>query len=243
MSILDNLSGKALVSFLYCLPFPGITRRFANRLMQHFPITEKNDCIFVQAFGRNDLSDDELPEAETELWRGRTEDEVMSVLDEEDFDPGASNHALALAALYLQRELKIPIIAQWEVAVAIYRHHPARWRRLFEAGMLFSIWPGGVDYFTAKEVKERSILLANAFGWFRPVELAHPDMIIRAQMILWKLGQPVSLFVDDIPYDEASAQRWTRNPAEWLRRNWLVHIHHCLKRWISFKQPVIPSSP
>jgi len=177
-------------------------------------------CIFVQAFGRNRFSDNECGWM---LWNLRVEAKMddmdaLVLLKCQDFDPGSANRALAKAAMRLSEHYGIPIIAQWEVAFAIFETD-IRWY-MAHRHVIDVIWPPEEGYFATYHVKMSSCERMRTRGLIgRPLELAHPAMLARAIPICWKVG--VNPVTDAVPFlrfwkhelwvwDKRSVQPWTR---------------------------------
>lgn len=107
----------------------------------------------MQTFGRNRLANSELGRT---LWKLRVEakmDDMNSfvLLRYQDFDPGSANRALAKIAMRFSERYGIPIIAQWEVAFAIFemdiRWYMAHWYAID------AVWPLEEGYFATYHVK------------------------------------------------------------------------------------------
>ncbi|MFH0853250.1 MAG: hypothetical protein V1853_02485 [bacterium] len=243
MPKIAKILGSAAIQILYCLPIPGLTLKLAAVIRRQYPITDDNDCIFIQAFGRNTWSDAELNKKIRILRQRAGYDNVrmMEELSILSFDPGDSNRSLASVALGLCQKHKIPIIAQWEIGYALYKENPQAYQRLFTTGHIHVLWPRG-KYYPTWEVKKDAIVIAHSIGSSRPIELAHPDMIVRATAIIWKLGLAPSLCLAAIPYDSRSVQKWTRSWQNWWLRNALSHPHHACKGWVSLIPPKTTSS-
>ncbi|MFA5107546.1 MAG: hypothetical protein WC497_04440 [Patescibacteria group bacterium] len=185
-------------------------------------------CIFVQSFGRNMLDDDILNRV---IWGlrqnfGFQDEAVFDEMVRRGYEPGASNRALARHAVCLAKRYLIPIISQWEVVYAIYLMDPGWYRA--NANNIDAVWPPHEGYFATYHVKEQSrerMRCRRLTG--RPIELAHPAMLIRAVPILWKLG--LNPIVESVSWhafwkhelwvwDGDSIQPWTRGFAHWLNR-------------------------
>jgi len=183
-------------------------------------------CILVQAFGRNMFSDSELvPVLKEALSRYKDELEVLRYLQRLGFDPGLPNLRLAALAMRLCDQLKIPIIAQWEVVYAIFQLD-AQWY-LDHTSLIDTVWADS-RYFSTYHVKAASKKFMVKRGLHgRPLELAHPAMLARVIPILWKLGlDPIVIGIDPATihshelwvWDEHSVQPWTRTFELWNKR-------------------------
>jgi len=236
MSLFDLVPGRLVIQLLYFLPIPGLTLKLARVIHRQYPVNQDNDCIFIQAFGRNAWTDEQLI--------GILEDngamlyhDAMEVLHRDGFDPGQSNRDLARTAWTLYFDRPLNLYAQWEVAYAMWEAEPKLYRELLEqTGRIHILWPRG-SYYPTWMVKQDSIELAVDLGLTHPIELAHPDMVARATAILWRLGVRPSLHIAAIAYDCKSVQPWTRSQRNWWLRNLLGHVHHILHRWVRLNPP------
>ncbi|HYE22449.1 MAG TPA: hypothetical protein VD998_02560, partial [Verrucomicrobiae bacterium] len=84
------------------------------------------DSILSQAYGRNDYTDEELPDiiAEVRALGMHNDHMTMGVLKQRGFRPGVPNLALADRCITLAKLYGLPIYAQWEVAYGIFDLDP-----------------------------------------------------------------------------------------------------------------------
>lgn len=203
------------------------------------------DCIFAQAFGRNCFPDDMLGEF---LQRGRkanlVELAVLMWLKKMNFQPGKPNLALALKAKQLCDRYNLPVIAQWEIAYALFLLDE-QWY-LSHQGVIDCIWPPPDGYFSTYHVKKLSIQRMRGRGCQEPIELAHPAMLVRAVMTIWKLGicpvvlgvSPAFFWPDDLwAWDWNSVQRWTKCFLFWLVREIPGRARVIQLKWVAFFPP------
>ena len=241
MSMIDLVPGRLVMQLLYFLPIPGLTLKLAHVIHRQYPVISDNDCIFIQAFGRNTWTDEQLLGFLKDNQARRSND-PMRALQRDGFDPGRSNRDLARIAWMLFLNRPVNIFAQWEVAYAMWEENPTVYDKLLGGtGLMHVLWPRG-SYYPTWIVKQDSIGLAAELGLMHPIELAHPDMVARATAILWRLGVRPSLRVVPIAYDPKSVQPWTRSKRHWWLRNLLGHVHHILHRWVRFVPPRPPRS-
>lgn len=213
---------------------------------------KNGDCIFVQAFGRGSIADNDLGKA---LWdilkRTSTLDETFTILKYGGFRPGMSNRALAKYSMKLSDRLRVPIISQWEVAYCIWEDNP-EWFFAHQSD-IDCLWPPEFGYYATWHVKLASCERMRTRGKNYPIEVSHPAMLARATAIIYSIGvrpivEPVSMlafFRHPLwVWDRDSIQPWTTkfiglNPIN----SWLVReifgrfVHHPFKRWISFQLP------
>lgn len=220
----------------YFLPFLPIVPRIGN--------PEEADCLFVQAFGRNEFDDRSLGKV---LWdvrsqAGMDDVEAFNMLVYRSFNPGKPNRALARVAMRLSDWLSIPVIAQWEVVFAIFQMAP-EWY-FANRGRIDSIWPGKEGYFATHHVKVFSREKMLGRGLSRPLEVAHPSMVARAVPVIWKLGmnpivQGMSLWKfwthELWIWDKESVQLWTRSFALWLLREIPGRAHHVAFGYVALR--------
>lgn len=224
---------------------------------------EQGDCVFVQAFGRNTLSDEDLGER---IWQAKNNSDSLGETftflgyQEGGFDPGDSNRALAKKAMDLAEKYEIPIIAQWEVVYAIWEME-RKW--FFENQSEIScLFPPEQGYYATWDVKLESKAMMEERGKSNPIEVCHPAMKPRAIAIIWKTGlhlvaEGVSIFdfwKDELwVWDSESIQPWTRRfigledlktllreRFEAIEKIWLIRefggrlVHHPIKGWVTF---------
>jgi hypothetical protein len=226
--------------------------------------TADADCIFVQALGRNSFPDEGLGKGLAQLRRkaGPHDLKAFNHMKAFGFDPGESNRALARMAMKRSGQLRIPIIAQWEVVYAIWEMNSGWY--VHHLNKIDCLWPPEGGYFSTRDVKIMSKERMLARGCRRPLEMAHPAMIARAVTILWKLGispivEPVSVLdfwkSNLWVWDKKSVQPWTRGLFHlpdldlpvgeyikglrevWIVREWLGRIHHIVHRWVGIIPP------
>lgn len=211
--------------------------------------TKDADCIFCQAFGRNRWADDELgPVLRRLRAQARWDDrQTLLLLKEQGFDPGDSNRALAEWVRNTFNRHPVAIMAQWEVAFALFERWP-KWY-LKHHPQIDCLWPRAEGYFSTYHVnllaKERML----ARGCKRPLEVAHPAMLARAVLTIWKTGvRPVvarvrfghhenSLWV----WDKNSVQPWTRSFGHWWKREMLGRAIHVVTHVLPFTYNLAPA--
>lgn len=228
-----------IIRILYLLPFPGLVR-----LVGHLgtPCTAQTlaqaQYVMVQAFGRGSYPDKTLTAKLAAVAKPAASPLTSSflALEADDFRPGRANMALAGVCLQLWRlHPPLVIIAQWEVCYSLWLTD----RKLIAgpaADRLICLWPQG-SYYATVHVKRATVhsLLARGFSSCRGLELAHPDMAARAQLILWRLGVCPALLVADIPFGPDSVQWWTRSPWQWFVREYAGRIQHVLWGWVAWR--------
>lgn len=193
-----------------------------------------NDSLLVQAFGRNSITDKELPTVRKLYDDTADRDDVRmwAVLDGMSFDPGISNQKLAdIVSTQLSTDAVIEPIIQWEAAYALWKQDAGKYERY--KNYIHTVWPKS-DFYPTYEVKHDSVKIMDIVGLYAPRELAHPDMLIRAVAILRKLGVEADPVVADIPYDKRSVQTQARGPMPWTIRETATRLEHILRRRVKF---------
>ena len=232
---------KFFLILLYFIPIPGLPyllRRYLWPTVDESFI-EQAGYVLVQAFGRGTYADKALQHELDELFDedyGNLQ-ECFRRLRNADFNPGSANVVLARC---IQRMMKINprlvVISQWEVMFALCSLD----RSFFSANRhrLDCIWPEG-SYFATVHVKTASkvVIERRQLDPHNGIELAHPDMAIRATLILWKLRLRPAIYISQIPFAPDSVQLWTRNRWLWFPRETLGRLQHIVVRWVSFSPP------
>jgi hypothetical protein len=194
------------------------------------------DCLFIQAYGRTTYSDAEVFTRLQELRLQAGDDDffMFNLLRQLKFNPGLSNRQLAAQARQLSRKYNLVIIAQWEVAFALYDSHP-KWF-MENRQRLIAIWPGR-EYYDTWRVKSDSVRAMKALGLKRPIELSHQTMRLRATMIIWRHGVNAFPYHCHIGYDKQSVQIHTRYPVISSFWDWLTRGYNLIKGQIRFHPP------
>ncbi len=194
----------------------------------------QNDSLLVQAFGRNTFSDAQLPTVVAEYKKAGSDEAMFEgFLADAQFDEGASNRVLADAvADVLQDKARIiePIM-QWEVSYSLWSRYP----ELFAAHRsgIHTLWPQS-GFYPTYDVKADSIAVMRERGLLNPLELAHPDMMIRALGILARQGVQADALDVPVPFDAASTQSQTRDRWQWMLREFPTRVHHVLTNRVRF---------
>lgn len=194
----------------------------------------QNDSLLVQAFGRNTFTDAQLPTVVAEYKKAGSDEAMFEgFLADEHFDEGASNRVLADAvADVLQDETHIiePIM-QWEVSYSLWNRYP----ELFAAHRsgIHTLWPQS-GFYPTYDVKADSIAVMRERGLLNPLELAHPDMTIRALGILARQGVQADALDVSVPFDAASTQLQVRDRWQWMLREFPTRAHHTLTNRVRF---------
>jgi hypothetical protein len=200
-----------------------------------------NDSILVQAFGRNGYSDSQLADVRADRERKQSDMHMMDYLQQQDFDPGAANYALAGEVNVLMHDKSnIEPIMQWEVAFALWQSDSNRYEQL--APRLHTVWPRpGATSYRTYEVKHDSIDIMDKINVYNPVELAHPAMIVRALAILARQGVIADPMLTDIPYDKGSSQLWTRGAGVFGAYEFATRVHHSMNGLVDLNPTTVPN--
>lgn len=205
---------------------------------------EEADCVFVQAFGRNHW-DDHILGLLLERIKNISSGELamLEALKKIGFQPGKPNFALAMKAKQLYDQCHLPIIAQWEIVYTLF-WLDEQWYFDHQQG-IDCIWPVG-EYFSTYHEKAISLQKMESRGCKKPLELAHPAMVVRAVMTIWKRGvvpivigvSPFSFWKEELwAWDRDSVQWWTRFFLLWLIRETPGRAKVIQLGWISFWPP------
>ena len=196
---------------------------------------EDADVAIVQAFGRNRYQDEELGLIYKIRQLKGSDLEALKYLWSEDFKPGLPNLSLAEESKKLLKNHDLPLILQWEVAMALgikfYQENQEK---------IFCIWPPiNSKGFNTLEVKKASLEIMEEKNLSRPIEIAHKRQITRAFLIVNKImtskgikALPIVIKQETDGFDSDSVQEWTTNGRLWYFKEFLVRIHHLLCRWI-----------
>lgn len=192
-----------------------------------------NDVTLTQAFGRNTITDKELPIVEAVRAHAQNDEEAMEYLDAIGFDPGDSNRALAagIAEQLQNPDTVIEQITQWEVVYALRQTQPELYERY--GRYIHSLWPKG-NFYPTYAVKADSIAVMDEIGAYNPIEFAHPDMMVRARAILGRQGVWADILAADIPFDARSVQAQVRGPLPWTVREAATRVEHVLFNRVKF---------
>lgn len=221
---------------------------------------EDGDCIFVQSFGRNSISDRNLGKT-LRMLRQKATATTTSVsyqnecmfrhLKARKFDPGEANYALAYRVMALWSKKNLPAIIQWEVAYAIWDSNPKCYKDFRDR--ISCLWPPENGYYSSWKVGIDSCIIMEDWRLCRPIEICHPAMKARVVGIFWRLGVKIIVEGEDFRglsknrlwiWDCNSIQSWTRrffslrHPIDsWLAREVLVRAQHLWKGWVTFIPP------
>ncbi len=197
------------------------------------PRIAHHDVMLTQAFGRNSITEAELPIVHEAREAGRSDEEMFDWLAQQDFDPGISNRDLAgvIANDLRDETTHREHVLQWEVAYALYISEPALYARFRK--YLHVLFPPNGKYPTYR-VKADSIKQMDAHGLMHALELAHQDMAVRSVGILRQQGVWTDLAPAHIRFDPDSTQPWTRNPLFWTGREFLARGEHVLNGRVRF---------
>lgn len=218
--------------------FASITRPFREEAIASNRDIASADLLLVQSFGRRSFQDQGLGRKLNQLF-GQTIGELgrFEILEKNNFQPGYSNFTMAETCLsLLQANPRLTVITQWEVAFALWRIAPYKVRSLVRDHRFFCVWPTG-RYFSTWDVNVRSVEIVREHGFKKLLELAPPCMVVRAKMILWKLGVSPKLLMAEVPFDENSVQKWTRNLQSWVLREFFNRVRELAVNHIALLPP------
>lgn len=237
------------VWWLYFITIPGIPKLFRRQFgrLTHESVGS-SQWVLVQAFGRSSYSDKGLVSHLSELFANvRPTVFRFSRLYNAGFNPGLANLKLAEHCDWLwgiNPDLVLEL--QWEVAYCLWLRDKTRFVR--KQKQVNAIWPGG-SYFATYHVAELAAhdIRLRGLDPRRGIDLAHPDMVVRALPIAWRQGLDPLPWVTDVPFaGPDSIQPWTRAARPWFVRETLTRVHHLahmlLRRQImAIKPPAVSS--
>jgi hypothetical protein len=233
---------RMFLILLYLLPIPGLPWILRQKLwpVVNDEFIEGADYLLVQAFGRDSLSDKTVSGALSALFENDFDDllSCLGKLEQTGFEPGIANRMLAkVQQEYMDRSPKMVSISQWEVVYAHWQQDKIGFAQKLDR--IEPLWPTEA-YFATVHVKRSSkaVIVRRGLSPHNGIELAHPDMVIRAKLILWKLGLDPAISLAPIPYAPESVQWWVRNVWFWFPRETALRLQHVLFKWVSFKPPI-----
>lgn len=146
-----------------------------------------------------------------------------------DTVPGNSNDALADVGFSVSKEYGVPLVLQWEIALAVRQRH----NLILDSEK--TVFKHVVDgkYLDTYEVVRQSREICKKLGIETVGILAHPDHVWRVALTAQKIGfNVVILDTKGVPYNEESNQPWTRSRKNFLPRELIVRLLYLLKGWI-----------
>lgn len=129
--------------------------------------------------------------------------------------PGSSNLALTRITEQWHEDLKIPIIAQHEIADQLYEPPLLNIKEHRTAG----------KYLDTFEVIDQAFVACRSCGFQDALIVAHPDHQWRSMQTAQALGLRVAAAdVSSVPYDGKSVQWWTKNAGLFMPREILSRL-------------------
>ena len=242
MSTQTCLCQRIFLILLYFLPIPGLPWLLRRKLWPEVngEFITQAEYLLVQAFGRDNLPDKVVVTTLDDLFSNDYSSilRCMRLLQKLGFEPGVANHALAQVQRdYMNRSPQMVAISQWEVCYAHWLQDKMGFGINIER--IEPLWPKG-EYFATVHVKKaaKAIILRRGLSLHNGIELAHPDMVIRAKLILWRLGLDPAISLVRTPYAPSAVQWWVRSWWLWTPHEILGRAYRMLKRWTSFSPPV-----
>lgn len=189
------------------------------------------DVIVVEALGRNSILDRDL--FEVRRIRDECDNDVVAIqrLRELRVDPGLANCELADEVMAIHRTYQIPIICQWEIALAFRPSWFAdHWTNIV------CIWPSIIP---GVPLQLRDVLLEvrrhmDELGFGRMINVAHRRIAVRAFLLARKIMKqpPIILPQDTTTFDRHSVQGHTTGVVPWLPYESRARCHNLLHRWV-----------
>lgn len=194
------------------------------------------DCAIALSMARNSVSDNHLPDIRS--CRDALKDDITAIKHLSHpyfsgFDPGKPNRDIAIYGTHCIED-GLPLIAQWEISMALYRQRNVEWmeEKLVHQQIL-CLWPPNRPSYRTIEVLEDAFKITQEHGWKRPVLLAHDYHMPRVAMLarhFWPefiIGFPAITRA----FDKKSVQPMCASPAQWYRYEIKGRAHHLLYGW------------
>ncbi|GAC1412065.1 MAG: hypothetical protein NVSMB66_0130 [Candidatus Doudnabacteria bacterium] len=214
------------------------------------------DSITAFAFGRRSIDDSKIYETLEALKRfaGREyhSDDLTFLFEamaNRGFDPGPPNRKLAFAVLDADEKTgnNLKLELQWEVAFALYQQNSALFRKM--QNRMVPLFPQVGDdgyraYHVARDIKRSRD--EESHQALSPLVIALLPMLSRTVMVCWRAGlSPIvaqeSFFGNDYHrlsnWDLMSIQKQIHSEEAFLKREWMVRVHHVLTRAVRFSPP------
>lgn len=204
------------------------------------------DCAIALSFGRNSVQDYKLSDIRN-AFETFEKNSVTTIdyVNRSHFDPGLPNNEIARTGLWrtIERQIPIPLLAQWEICVSIYQERiysygeqaAIRWtQNQHVVQKLFCLWPppNRLAYRTI-EVLEDAFRITQEYGWKRPILLAHDYHMPRVAMLarhFWPefiIGFPTITCA----FDPNSIQPMTTSASAWFSYEIKGRVHHLVYGW------------
>ncbi len=189
------------------------------------------DVVLVQAFGRNHLHDNDLANMRRFHDEHGGNDAHTLAWCRDHVEPGVPNRILAWHLMNIMHHHEVLAFAQWEVVAAC----PADWYAAHHHRVV-CLWPPATpgQYFSTRDVLEKSFAEMRPRGRSRPLILAHAGQAMRVAMMIRKMTDRWPAVWVDLPddFDRSSVQSWTRNRWAWMMHEFLARAHHIVHGWV-----------
>lgn len=197
------------------------------------------DCAIVLSFGRNSIPDDRLLNVRNFYDAFKQDDaETMDHIDHpyfSGFDPGWPNHEIAQRAEVCIVAYGIPLIAQWEISMSLYKENGAAWvKNRYAHQELFCLWPPvGRSAYRTIEVLEDAFKITQQKGWKRPLLLAHDYHMPRVAMLAQHFWPEFIIGFPAITraFDPKSVQPMTTSAFKFSIYELKARAHHFVNGW------------
>lgn len=198
------------------------------------------DCAIALAFGRNTLSDRELPivrrDHDNILDKAHADDIHIRQLDHKGFNPGSPNGHIAEAVYMSIHEYNLAVAAQWEVVVAVFLECGPSWVAwALDTQKLICLWPHPEQTtYPSHEVLDDALSYLPSQSFIHPLLIAHDLHMPRVYMLAAKRWQCPVVGYQTITraFDQGAVQAQASKSSRRYRYEALCRIHHFYHRWV-----------
>lgn len=193
------------------------------------------DCVIALSFARNSVPDNELPRIRqlAHALKGNDAATIGHISRDFHFDPGLPNNYIAVNGKFCI-DYAIPLIAQWEIVVALFQRRGADWiHNLSASNRLFALWPPDRPAYRTIEVLEDAFRVTQEHGWQRPLLLAHDYHMPRVAMLAQHFWPEfiIGFSTTTREFDPKSAQPQCASARQWYTYEVKARAHHFLHGW------------
>lgn len=193
------------------------------------------DCAIALSFGRNNVPDNRLPDVRDlfDDLQGNNLETIERIGHAYfgDFDPGLPNVHIAQHSALCMIKFNIPLLAQWEIPMAMYQRSGIQWMTNALANQkLFCLWPPNRPAYRSIEVLEDAYRITQEKGWKRPILLAHDYHMPRVAMLARHFWPEFIIGFPTITrtFDPKAIQLMTTSPRRWYEYEIKSRSYHFL---------------
>jgi|GEM_PF-2414779 len=188
------------------------------------------DVVIAQSFGRDSFGETDMKTLNEKFDEFELDEKILEWIRARNFDPGIPNKEIADVIMKLRTKYYIPIIVQWEVAVAF----PSDW---YERNKKYvtCIWPpAGNNRIDLHSTIIESLEAMREKKLSNPIVVTHKRQIVKVACMIKKLLGKFPLISETQPksFDRNSLQRETRNIFYWSLKEPFVRMRYIVKRYV-----------